>query len=213
MKQSPVNTPANTIELDAAASPEANALLTEMLRALQEALRLPVGADLDEPLDRAFAAYDRYLDHVAAAHPMSCRAGCTACCHDNPRGVAGIELARLAARIASFPDAAAVRAHFARLAAERTDAEAWRRRREPCPLLDAAGRCRAYDRRPIACRAFFALTPAAQCDPADAGYAARVNPHLDPPRVILQILQALSSVRGLPVASDLHTGMAAAGWP
>ncbi len=199
-----------TITLDAAASPEANALLTTMLRALQGALRAAPDADdlLEEALAEGLVAYDAFLAHVVAAHPMSCRVGCTACCHDNPRGVTGVEIERLVRAVDALPDGAAVRAHFARLAAGRSDAEAWRRRREPCPLLDTEGRCRAYAVRPLACRAFVAVTPAAWCDPASPSYADRVNPHLDPPRVILQILQALSARRGLAVAIDLHTGMA-----
>lgn len=199
-----------TITLDAAASPEANALLTTMLRALQSALRAPPEdeAALAAGLSAGLAAYDAYLAHVVGAHPMSCAIGCTACCHDNPRGVTGVELERLGRAVDAMPDGARIRAAFADLAARRTDAETWRRRREPCPLLDSAGRCRAYDARPLACRAFVAVTPAAWCEPASPSYADRVNPHLDPPRVVLQILQALSARRGLSVATDLHTGMA-----
>lgn len=198
-----------SVRLDAAASPEANALLTTMLRALQGALRAPADDDaaLDAALTEGLAAYDAYRAHVEAAHPMSCRVGCTACCHDNPRGVTGVEIERLARLVDTWPDGAAVRARFAALAARTTDAETWRRLREPCPLLED-GRCRAYSHRPIACRAFVALTPADWCDPAHPSYAERVNPHLDPPQVLLQILQALSARRGLPVAVDLHDGMA-----
>lgn len=200
-----------TVTLEAAASPEANALLTRMLHALQGALRAAPDDDaaLAHGLDEAIAAYDAYLAHVVTAHPVSCAAACTACCHDNPRGVTGVELERLGELVDSWPDGAEVRARFATLAARGdADPEAWRRRGEPCPLL-ADGRCRAYARRPIACRAFVALTPAAWCAPTDARYADRVNPHLDPPRILLQILQALSARRGLPTAIDLHAGMAA----
>jgi Fe-S-cluster containining protein len=199
-----------TLTLDAAASPEANALLTTMLRALQGALRAAPGdeAALEAGLSEGLAAYDGYLAHVVTAHPMSCAVGCTACCHDNPRGVTGVEIERLGRVVDALPDNVRIRAAFARLSAQRTDAEAWRRRREPCPLLDPSGRCRAYAARPLACRAFVAVTPAEWCDPDSPSYADRVNPHLDPPRVILQILQALSARRGLSVATDLHTGMA-----
>jgi Fe-S-cluster containining protein len=181
-----------------------------MLHALQGALR--AGRDdeaaLEAGLAAGLAAYDAFLAHVTAAHPMSCRVGCTACCHDNPRGVTGVELERLGRLIDTWADGASVRMRFTTLAARRTDAETWRRQHEPCPLLDAGGRCRAYTSRPLACRAFVATTPAAWCDPADPAYAERANPHLDPPRVILQILQALSARRGLPIATDLHMGLA-----
>jgi Fe-S-cluster containining protein len=197
------------ITLDAAGSPRANELLTTMLRALQGALRAAPGDDaaLEQGLRDGLAAYDAFVAHVVAAHPMACRAGCTACCHDDPDGVTGVELERLARVVDGWPDGPAIRARFAALAARRTDPAAWRRLRLPCPLLDAAGRCRAYEARPLACRAFHALTPAEWCDPGDARYEERVNPHVDPPRVILQILQALSARRGLVVATDLHTGM------
>lgn len=213
------------VELAAAGSPEANALLTAMLRALQDALRrslvappgppdAAIAAALEADLARALAAYDAFTAHVVAAHPMSCRTGCTACCHDNPRGVSGIELWRLGRAIDALPDGDAVRARFAELASlaakEGADPDAWRRRRVPCPLLDTDGTCRAYAARPLACRAFWALTPASSCDPGDPGYASRVNPHLDPPAVLLQLLQAISQRMGLPASADLHGGIAAA---
>jgi Fe-S-cluster containining protein len=198
-----------TITLEAAASPEANALLTRMLQALQGALRAPPedGLALETGLEAAFAAYDAYLAHVTTAHPVACAVGCTACCHDNPRGVTGVEVERLGKIVDAWPDGERVRARFTMLAGRATDPETWRRLREPCPLLQD-GRCRAYAARPVACRAFVALTPAAWCSPEDPRYAERVNPHLDPPRVLLQILQALSARRGLPTAIDLHAGMA-----
>jgi Fe-S-cluster containining protein len=208
--------PPASLTLDAAASPDAHAHLTGMLRELQIALRsamLPSPTDdatevEDAAIDRAFAAYDAYIAHVRAAHPMSCRIGCAACCHDNPRGVTGIELERLVIAIAELPDADAILTRFAELASRRTDEADWRRRREPCPLLDGEGRCRTYAARPIACRSFHAITPAKQCDPADPGYDDRVNPHLDPPAQLVQILRALSALRRIPDAPDLHTGMA-----
>lgn len=203
-----------TLTLDAAASPEATAHLNTMLFALQAALRLPPTSspELEACVTDALAAYDRYVAHVVAAHPMSCRAGCTACCHDNPRGVTGVELRRLRAAIAEFPDADTILAHFAALAARTTDAATWRKLREPCPLLSAAGRCRAYDARPIACRAFFALTPPGQCSPDDPLYESRVNPHLDPPKVLVQALHVLSQRLGLVPSTDLHAGLGRE-WP
>jgi Fe-S-cluster containining protein len=181
-----------------------------MLHALQGALRARADDDraLEEALSNGLDAYDAYLAHVAAAHPLSCVAGCTACCHDDPDGVTGVELERLGRLIDSWSDGPALRRRFAELAARRTDAASWRALGIPCPLLDGEGRCRAYRLRPLACRAFVSLTPAAWCSPTDPGYPDRVNPHLDPPRIILQILQALSARRGLATASDLHRGLA-----
>lgn len=211
--------PTTTINLTAAGSPAATAHLNAMLSALQDALRLPpVWNDgMRQTLDRAFTAYDAYIETVVTAHPMSCAAGCTACCHDNPRGITGIELKRLHEAVISAPGGGSVMAGFARLAANvmtRSEAAtpdatatAWRRRREPCPCLQD-GKCRAYSARPVACRAFHAVTPAAWCDPDDANFAARVNPHLDPPAVLLQAMRVLSARLGFTDAADLHRGMA-----
>jgi Fe-S-cluster containining protein len=125
--------------------------------------------------------------------------------------VTGVELERLARVVATWSDGADVQERFTTFAAEATDPEAWRRLRRPCPLLDAAGDCRAYAHRPIACRAFVATTPPEWCAPEHPRYAERVNPHLDPPRILVQILQALSQRRGLSIGTDLHTGMARRG--
>lgn len=197
------------IDLSASASPPALAALDRMLKALQAALRLPPqwDAGLEKKLDEAFAAYDQYIAIVVDQHPMSCRSGCTACCHDNPRGVSGLELKRLAQWIDQQPERSALHARFEALAAAKTDAATWRRQQIPCPLL-ADGKCRAYALRPVACRAFHALTPAAWCHPQDPNYAQRQNPHLDPPQVLLLALKVLSERLGLPAPQDLHQGLA-----
>jgi Fe-S-cluster containining protein len=209
-----------TVDLPGVASAAATAAMNEMLEALRGP---PVGPrgwpaelatqqarwEASAPhLDLAFAAYDRFLSAVARAHPVSCGAACTACCHDNPRGVTGVELRRLRDVIAGWPDRDAVVAQFRRYAAAGTPPEQWRRLRRPCPLLDTAGRCRAYEARPIACRAFVAHTPAGWCDPDHARHADRVNPHLDPHPVILRLLDLLSQALELGKATDLHAGLA-----
>jgi Fe-S-cluster containining protein len=199
----------DTVTLDAAGSPEANRILDGMLRALQDALRRPPVWDdgMRACVDQAFAAYDAWIAHVVVAHPMSCASGCTACCHDNPRGVSGVELRRLIEAIEASPGAGTVMWRFRSLAAQKADPETWRRRRVPCPLL-VDGRCSQYAARPVACRAFHALTPAAWCDPADPHYPERINPHLDPPAVLIQALRVLSERLGLANAADLHGGIA-----
>lgn len=205
------------IELQGAGEPEAVAALNGMLAALQGALRLPPerSPQMDAQIDMAFAAYDRYIAHVTARHPMSCRAGCTACCHDNPHSLSGLEQRRLSAWIGAQPDGAALRARFAALAAEGEGVTqgAWRARGRACPLLSEGPErhCRAYALRPVACRAFHAMTPAAWCSPGDPRYPERVNPHLDPPAVLLLALKVLSARLGLPEPSDLHRAMRAGG--
>ncbi len=200
-----------TVTLDAAASPRANAILTEMLLALQAMLRLPPtwSAAHSAQLGAAIRAYDAYIQHVVTAHPMTCRRGCTACCHDNPRGVSGVEGRWLGEWIDGQPDGAALRARFGELAARGLPAEAWRAARVPCPLLDDQGSCRAYFRRPLACRAFHALTPAEWCDPDDPRYSERVNPHLDPPAILQQFFAALSHRLALGEPMDLHHSLGA----
>ncbi len=200
-----------TITLDAAASPEAKRHLDAMLRALQDALRKPpVWSEVRDDVDRAFAAYDGYIAHVVSVHPMSCAEGCTACCYDNPRGVTGVELQRVHDWILSRPGAGSTMMRFAQLAAQRGDPARWRARGIPCPLLKD-GRCSAYVARPVACRAFVALTPAAWCSPGDPQHAERVNPHLDPPLVLVQALRVLSERLGMVNADNLHSGMSRLG--
>ena len=200
------------IDLPGTAEPEAVAALDDMLRALQAALRLPPAwtPELEAHVHGAFAAYDRYLAHATRRHPMSCRSGCTACCHDDPRGLSGLEQHMLRRWLDAQPDAADLRAAFADLArkGEGDSPDQWRRRKIPCPLLKN-DRCRAYPLRPIACRAFHALTPAEWCDPRHPRYPRRVNPHLDPPPVLLMALKVLSSRLGLPDPDRLHRALAA----
>ncbi len=212
--------PPPTVTLDAASSPEANAALTDMLHALQDALRAEVGADgpsvqVRAAYERALAAYDRYIAVVLSAHPARCAAGCAACCRDNPRGVTGIELAVLSSAVDALPDAERVHAGFAaleaRAAAEGGAEVRWRARGAPCPLLGPDARCRAYAARPIACRAFHAFTSPEWCAPAHPRFEDRVNPHLDPPRVLMQALQVLSLRHGLVSHTDLHAGVVGRG--
>lgn len=204
------------MNLEATASPEAIALLNQGLLALQRALKEALAAKsetaaLQQALDEAFSAYDAYLAYVVGQHPMSCRLSCTACCHDNPQGVTGIEALRLQNQLKRLPLAqqAAIRAQAtAALQAGSQNPHTWRARKVPCPLLHD-NQCTQYSVRPIACRAFYAHSPAEWCDPGHPRYASRVNPHLDPPRVYLQILSAISDVLGLGPARDLHTVLAA----
>ena len=216
------------LDLAAAGSPAATAALDQMLRALQDALRLAMAqreraveeAAFWEQLDRAFAAYDRFLAVVTTAHPMSCRMGCTACCHDNPQGVAGVEILRLKKRMNAGGLADGLRERIATASAgfqARQDlhgeaaASIQRARGEPCPLLGADGLCVAYAQRPVACRMFHATTPAAWCTPTDLHFADRVNPNLVPPLVCRQLLGAISRCLGLPASTDLWSGLAAEG--
>ena len=203
-----------TLDLAGAASHEASVALDGMLKALQAALRkaMASGAATAEDaafwqdIDRAYASYDAWIAVIAAQNPFSCAKGCTACCHDNPHGLAGVELLRMRRAIAGWEAelqprmdlaVARYRALVASLGPEMAEA-ATRSLRQPCPLLSEAGLCTAYTARPMACRMFHALTPAAWCDPSDPRFAERVNPNLVPPLVLRQLLGAISRCLGQP---------------
>lgn len=94
-----------------------------------------------ERIDRDVAAVvERHRDAIR------CRAGCSECCHQTFR-VAEIEGERLREGLAAASSAVAagIRARAAAYVAER---------REPCPVLDADGRCQLYDHRPRICRKY-----------------------------------------------------------
>lgn len=118
---------------------------------------------------------DRWTEDARCRHPgvVPCRAGCTACCHgpfdvtvadaelirvavgELPRGDrdATVRAARrlLAAMRVLEPDWAPPY-DVAALGEERFDALSDALASEPCPLLDADGRCRIYPSRPLVCR-------------------------------------------------------------
>ena len=215
---------ARTLAWASASSPEATAAQNDMLRALQAALRRAMAGDpTADPafwadLDAAYAAYDRYVAAALQGHPVSCAFACTACCHDNPHGVAGVEILRLSRHLAQtglaeriLPAAAEAAQDFAATRASAGAGDlmrAQRARRRSCPLLSAEGACQAYAARPIACRMFHALTPAAWCDPAHARFSERINPNLVPQRTLLQLLGAISRFLDQPAETTLWEGLA-----
>jgi len=215
-----------TLTLPGLATPEATARLEVMLRALQAALRraMELGPDaardaaFHDHLDAAYVAYDAWIRGVAAHNDFTCGRGCSACCHDNPHGIAGVEILRLRRRLqrdgrweALGDRMRAAGVAYAEQAARLGDAEAMVRQRalgRPCPLLDEGGACSVYADRPVACRMFHALTPADWCDPRSPRFAERENPHLLPPAVCLQILGAISRCLDLPPSVTLWEGLA-----
>lgn len=83
---------------------------------------------------------ERYAQHV------QCGPGCSDCCHQT-FGVSELEGALLREGLAALG------------AASRDDivarAHRWRpEQRDPCPVLDAEGRCRLYEHRPRICRKY-----------------------------------------------------------
>lgn len=214
------------MELCGTGTPEGQRRLDELLRALQGALRLAMEAGpaaSEDPafhaqLERAYQAYDGWIAEVEAANAFTCGRGCAACCHDNPHGVAGVEILRLRRALAAQGRLERVTAEAVEAAAAfqeqvgarggRSAMEGQRALHRPCPLLDASGACSAYPARPLACRMFHALTPPAWCDPAHPDFERRQNPHLLPPRVCLQLLGAISRCLGLPASTTLWEGLA-----
>jgi Fe-S-cluster containining protein len=161
-------------------------------------------------MSRWWTAYDRYLAIVSGALNVTCARGCAFCCMDNPRGISGVELLGVfealapqqrgtadgpAARFQSLVDEHGIEDAQARSKAQLT----------PCMYL-VAGACSVYASRPMACRMFFSVTPPAACDPTSD--AQPVNPKLEPPQVLKDLLKAIShrlQLHRLP--KDLRRGM------
>ena len=118
---------------------------------------------------------DRWFGAATARHPgvVPCRAGCSACCHGpfdisvadvllleealaglDPAGRAEVDrrLSGTWSRILELAAGWTEPFDIAGLGEARFDAISDTLAREPCPLLDAAGRCRVYASRPLVCR-------------------------------------------------------------
>lgn len=204
-----------------AASPEATEALNEGLRALQDALRTPgletaiysgLRPEFIDAMERWWAAYDRYTEHVSAALETTCKAGCHFCCNDNPTGISGVELLwvlrGLPERLQGEATPAAER--FDALAEQWGDEKAQhlvKANLDICMYLEE-GLCQVYASRPMACRMFFSITPPYRCDPAFPADAT--NPKLEPPQVLKELLKAISHRLGLHrLPPDLRRGMRA----
>lgn len=113
------------------------------------------------------AAMDRAIDEQKALHPevvanVSCRAGCSACCHW-PVEVTADEAKLLAERIQADP-AIVDREQLALHAPYELDTFfqlSYEQRR--CPFLGPDRNCRVYDDRPGNCRKFYVQNDPALC--------------------------------------------------
>jgi hypothetical protein len=83
---------------------------------------------------------DGFFARVAARHgdDMQCNSGCSDCCHTRLT-ITGVEAAAIRALVAAWPVEA--RRMLGELGPE-----------HHCAALDAAGRCKIYEVRPIVCR-------------------------------------------------------------
>ncbi|MDZ4862828.1 MAG: YkgJ family cysteine cluster protein [Gemmatimonadota bacterium] len=118
---------------------------------------------------------DRWFEQIAERHPgvIPCRSGCSACCH-GPFDISTADVLLLQEGLALLPPAERAAARdraeaimeqmqqiepgwqapfdVRALGEDRFDALTDALAAEPCPLLDAAGRCQVYAHRPIVCR-------------------------------------------------------------
>jgi len=132
--------------------------------------------ELEPELERLDARVAERARAMRAVRPdWPCRRGCDACCRqlDHAPELTAAEWARVDAAVAALePEArAAVERRIDRVL-EQGDAS-----RVACPYLDeAAGACRIYEARPLACRTygFFVARDAPEvCSIIDADVAAR----------------------------------------
>ena len=200
-------------------SQEAQSALVTGYCALQTALLV---IDKPQAFEHAFAAfyaaYDSYLSIINAEMKPTCRNGCAACCFDNPHGVSGAELYYIHRWIAQEPGYERLRTQFSVRRAEFTAVSEqpetdpvqirWKKQKRPCLFLDGEKRCGIYERRPVACRMFFSLTPKEQCHPDHPLHAEAINPHLEPSTAIKGFLKQISNVLGLSdVPKDFVSGL------
>lgn len=126
----------------------------------------------------AYATFDVAVTRLvkqarAEQYSIPCADGCSHCCYDVAWAVRP-EVDELAERVRSMPTAkrervlARTRAWLAGMRAAgldpddtRPDLRAYHRARLACPLLEA-GRCMAYDLRPLSCRAHYVIAPDAR---------------------------------------------------
>ncbi len=124
---------------------------------------------------RLISRFDRWFEATAGRYPgvIPCRAGCSACCH-GPFDISAADVLLLKEGLATLPnpDRQQVAERGQQLLARmRAMAPDWGApfdiqalgddefdilcealATEPCPLLDAEGRCRVYAFRPLVCR-------------------------------------------------------------
>jgi Fe-S-cluster containining protein len=136
---------------------------------------VPVPLSLPYDYPALLAEIDSWQAGARTKHPgvIPCHAGCSACCHGPfDISVADALLVRDGVRSLAPSDRAEIRhqawAQIGRmreaepglappwdvaiLGERRFDALSEALAREPCPALDAAGRCRIYEHRPMICR-------------------------------------------------------------
>jgi Fe-S-cluster containining protein len=183
----------------------------------------------------------RERDTAADGRPICCRAGCGACCRQlvpisapealwladaidlldaEPRrtllerfalAAADLERLRIAARLAQAQRSADALRHLA---------NEYFARRVACPFLVGEA-CSIHPRRPVACRSYAVVSPAAWCSElATAHRVERVPmpPHLSVP--LARVAAELAGIGAAPIALSLlpdwlraHTELRRRSWP
>jgi Fe-S-cluster containining protein len=161
------------------------------------------------PMARALAsaAADIAIEDAAAAgKPLSCRAGCGACCRSLVP-IAEAEAHQLAALVRAMPEPrqSTIRARFAaaiprleaaglltmlrEMAGSGIDKQyGWEYFRQgiPCPFLEDES-CSIYEDRPLICRSYLVSSPAERCATPDTSEIQEINlPVVDPLRAFVR---------------------------
>jgi Fe-S-cluster containining protein len=171
----------------------------------------------------ALQCYDLFIAHVLKAEGwnVTCRRGCTSCCHDLARGVTALEAIHIYRYVRPWRDVNAVyegcgenSVVFQRLLAEEIRVTPgplgpddprivaahvkYNRLVRPCPFLDRKeGACRIYPVRPFVCRHFFSLSPAGWCDPGHSSYLDRDTRCIEPHVQIKEHMKAINRRFGI----------------
>ncbi len=108
------------------------------------------------------------------ADPVSCKPGCSSCCHRLMEITVG-EAAVIVSFLRNAGDWKRVRAAASSLAgrARECSADAWFKMKTRCPILTDDGMCGAYQVRPPACAVHFVTSDPSSCDPwsSQTGFA------------------------------------------
>jgi Fe-S-cluster containining protein len=175
-----------------------------------------------------YAAYDAYV-HAALKmedRPVTCSKSCSHCCRHFVSSVEPFELAALHLHVResdSYPDMLFASHKNSMLyekiaSAEVPDDEASDRalyryflKGRACPFLEKDGACGVYEFRPMACRMFFAESPARFCSGKAIASPWNRNFQIELPEVAEEALSRCSAyLEGLDFPEELFPGMLAA---
>ncbi|TWT41950.1 Flagellin N-methylase [Phycisphaerae bacterium RAS1] len=193
-----------------------------------------------DELNAALALYDKLIDHALAFDgsdkTIQCRKGCSNCCIDLVRGITTPEIINIYHHVRPWPDARKLFEYHrdsAEMFMEIMQAKLhenefsfggrdprvveshveYNRRNRPCGFLDrAAGCCRIYPVRPIACRYFFSFDPPELCSPRSESYLSRKTRTVHLPEEIHKLLLEIGhklGFRPLNYLSGAFCGFAA----